>query len=581
MIKFNPNGVRLSKYVLGLNVSGFISSACLLQDGEIIAGSSEERFSRIKRDNSFPHKAIKFCLKEAGINFDELDCISSGWNPRFYLKKNINSLNNTLKERSLFLHYIANELGSSEYIPTISEINEKIKLKNGKEIQIEFIDHHLAHAAYAFHFSGLQESLVLSLDGFGEVHSGGIFHFTNQSYKNLAFAKFPHSLGMIYSSFTQFFGFRPNSDEWRVMALSGLGKNEYYKEIDDMIKVSKNAFNNLLEIDLSFFDFYNFFTPEYYSDKFIEVFGNPLSNAQQLTQKQFDMARSLQTVMEDKVFEILNDLKENYSDQNNICLTGGFFMNSALNGKISSRTNFHNPQIGPCPDDSGISIGSAFFSSRKLNMVKSKKYIHDYFGPTYSNTEIKEILKICKLQYEELDNHLIDAAKNLADGKIIGWFQGRSEFGQRSLGNRSILASPIFPWMKDAINKYIKFREEFRPFAPSILDGEKTTYFEIGTNEDVLFMEKVFVFKENVKNKIPSVVHYDGTGRLHTVTKKSNEVFFRLIEEFKKITGIPIVLNTSFNTNDVPIVNSPRDAIDSFFKSGLDILYLNNIKILK
>lgn len=255
-------------------------------------------------------------------------------------------------------------------------------------------------------------------------------------------------------------------------------------------------------------------------------------------------------------------------------------MNSVLNGKISARTKFRNPNIGPCPDDSGTSIGTAFFSASKSN-TRQIKYTHDYFGPQYSNSEILDVIKISKLSYEKLDNHVSDAAKNLADGKIIGWFQGRSEFGQRALGNRSILASPIFTWMKDEINKYIKFREEFRPFAPSILDEEKTNYFEINRDEDVLFMEKVFLFKKAVRNKVPAVVHYDGTGRLHTVTKDSNKLFYNLIKEFKKITGIPIILNTSFNTNDVPIVNSPRDAIDSFYKCGLDILYLNNIKIVK
>jgi len=561
-------------------VSGFISSACLLQDGKIIAASSEERFSRIKRDNSFPHNAIKFCLKEAGISFEDLDCVSSGWNPRFYLQKSSNSIYNTLKERGLFLHYIANEIGSSGYVPQITGINEQIQLENGKEIKIEFVDHHLSHAAYAFHFSGLEESLVLCLDGFGEVHAGGTFHFTRQGYENLNSAKFPHSLGMVYSTFTQFFGFRPNSDEWRIMALSALGKNEYYEEINKMFKVTKNAFNKLLEVDLSFFDFYNFFTKEYYSEKFIEVFGKPVTNKQQLTQKQFDIARSLQSVIEDKVVEILGELKESNPKQNTICLTGGFFMNSVLNGKITSRTKFRNPNIGPSPDDSGTSIGSAFFSARKFHTL-STKYTHDYFGPKYSNSEILDVIKISKLSYTELDDLVVDAAKNLADGKIIGWFQGRSEFGQRALGNRSILASPIFPWMKDEINKYIKFREEFRPFAPSILDEEKTKYFEINEDEDVLFMEKVFHFKESVRDKVPAVVHYDGTGRLHIVTKESNELFYSLIQEFKKITGIPIILNTSFNTNDVPIVNSPRDAMDSFFKCGLDILYLNNIKIVK
>jgi carbamoyltransferase len=285
--------------------------------------------------------------------------------------------------------------------------------------------------------------------------------------------------------------------------------------------------------------------------------------------------------MEERVLELLNYINKKYPNEKNLCLSGGFFMNSVLNGKIKNNTNFNEPHIGPCPDDTGISIGSAFISSAKKIEIPIKKYYHNYFGSNFSNEEIKSILDISKIQYEEISNHLQDAAKFLSEGKIVGWFQGSSELGQRALGNRSILASPTFSGMKDEINKYVKFREEFRPFAPSILDEFKNEFFELTPETEVYFMEKVLKFKDKVVKKVPAVVHNDGTGRIHIVSEKSNKIFYELLKEFYSITNIPILLNTSFNTNNVPIVNSPKDALGVFYNSGIDILYMNNIKISK
>ena len=283
-------------------------------------------------------------------------------------------------------------------------------------------------------------------------------------------------------------------------------------------------------------------------------------------------------ILETKLLTMLN---KEFDSEKNLCLSGGFFMNSVLNGKIRKLTSFNDPFLGATPDDTGIAIGSAILSLRKRNMAKTNKQIHSFFGPKYDNDEIIHELKVSKIKFEEISNPEEDAAKLLSDGKIIGWFQGRSELGQRALGNRSILASPTFEWMKDHINKFIKFREEFRPFAPAILDEKKTEYFDMKSDDEVFFMEKVFPFLEDVKNKIPAVVHDDGTGRVQTVTENSNPKFYKLIKEFSKNTGIPILLNTSFNTNNVPIVNSPRDAIDTFYRCGIDSLYMNNIKVTK
>jgi carbamoyltransferase len=332
---------------------------------------------------------------------------------------------------------------------------------------------------------------------------------------------------------------------------------------------------------LSYFDFINFSTVEYYSKKFETLFGISRKPNESLTQKHYDIASGLQAAVEERVLELLNHIGDKYPDEKNLCLSGGFFMNSVLNGKIHANTNFNDPHIGPCPDDTGISIGTAFVSASKKKNIPIQKYFENYFGSKFSNEEIKRDLDISKIKYEEISNYLEDAAKFLANGKIIGWFQGRSELGQRSLGNRSILASPTFSWMKDEINKFVKFREEFRPFAPSILEEYKEEYFEISSNTEVYFMEKVVKFKDSVIEKVPAVVHNDGTGRIHTVSEKSNKIFYDLLKEFYSLTEIPILLNTSFNTNNVPIVDSPKDALSVFYNCGLDVMYLNNIRIIK
>ena len=572
----------MSYYILGINASGALRSACIFKDGSILAASAEERFSRIKRDSSFPHNAIKFCLKEAGIKFSQLNLVSVGWNPAFYMGKNANSVYPALKDKGLYLHYVVNELGSAEYTNSISHIEQNLFFNDDVKIPVEYVDHHLAHTSYAFHNSGYESAIAVVLDGYGEIHTGGVFKIDTKTHEVISTVKFPHSIGLFYSAITQYLGFRPNSDEWKIMALASMGHSENYKsEFSKMIKVGDDAFNGLLELDLSYFDYYNFFTPGYTSDKFISQFGIPRKSNEPLEQKHKDIAKALQEIVEEKVIELLSMLNKKFPSEKNLCLSGGFFMNSALNGKIRKQTTFNDPFIGATPDDTGIALGSAILSLRQNNTVNITKQIHNSFGPDYNNDKIVHELEISKINFQEISNLEEDASKNLAEGKIIGWFQGKSELGQRALGNRSILASPTFDWMKDNINKFIKFREEFRPFAPAILDEKKTDYFDMELDDEVFFMEKVFPFLEKVKKQVPAVVHEDGTGRVQTVTENSNMQFYKLIKEFYKLTQIPILLNTSFNTNNVPIVNSPRDAMDTFYRCGIDILYMNNIKVSK
>lgn len=567
--------------ILGINISGFHSSACLVSDKEIKAAITEERLSRIKKDKSFPKKAIKYCLETAKISQKDITDIFIGWNVKFYIEKSDNTLYDALQNRGKMSYLALNELSSISK-EKVEEITEEIKTVNSNW-KIHFINHHFAHLSSAFFTSGFTNSDFLVADGFGEHTTGFVgnifYNSKNKKYEINAFNEFrtPHSLGSFYSAFTEFLGFTPNGDEWKVMALASLGNPDiYYEKVRQLIKVDGLNF----ELDLSYFEHYLFFTEHYYSPKFVKVFGAPAKD-DKLLQRHYDLVASLQKVVEEVVIEILNKLQKKTKNKN-ITIAGGFFMNSVLNGKILEKTQYEKIAIGGSPDDSGISIGAALYG---LNFIKKQKFNislnHNYFGREYSTKEIIEELKKRKIDYSVLANPFSVAAEKIREKKIVAWFQGKSEFGQRALGNRSIIADPTYPDIKDLINKSIKYREAFRPFAPAVLKESQGKYFVIPKNQDSYFMEKVFMFKEEFWDKLPAVVHFDKSGRLQSVDQKINPKFHKLIKEFEKLSGYPIVLNTSFNLNGMPLVETPADAIDCFYKSGIDCLIMNNILVEK
>ena len=427
--------------------------------------------------------------------------------------------------------------------------------------------------------SGYNKSDFFIADGFGEQTTGMLGFVDYNKINKLSEFRTPHSLGNFYSTFTEFLGFLPNSDEWKVMALASLGNpKKYYNKIRNLIKVRDINF----ELDLSYFEFYMFYTNNYYSLKFIEEFGEPVDKSNDLSSYHYDLVASLQKVVEDVVFEILNNL-QNKTKNKNITLSGGFFMNSVLNGKILKNTNYQNIYIGGSPDDSGISLGSALYGYvyEQRSKIKRPSIIENYFGCEYTDNDITKELNKRKIKFIKSNNIEKYVAKKLKEQNIVAWFQGKSEFGQRALGNRSILADPTIENVKENVNSSIKYREGFRPFAPSVLEDKVSIYFNINKDEQSYFMEKVFMFKKKYHDKLPGVVHYDGTGRLQSVSKKVNLKYYNLIEEFEKISGYPILLNTSFNINGMPLVETPSDAIDCFFKSGIDYLILNNFIVKK
>lgn len=565
--------------ILGICSDIFITSAVLLEDGKVIAGAAEERLVRQKMFRGFPTNAIKYCLKEAKCSLEDIDCIALGWNPGLHLKPSNLRFGSVVRWRGELLHTIPHALLSLAKSNDIDYVEQSIK-QAAKEIKVIYVTHHDSHAANAFLISPFKESAILTIDGRGEEDTAGFFTGKDNKIEELKLIKFPHSLGLFYGTFTEFLGFTPHSDEWKVMALAGkhFEKNRYYKKVRNLINLLPNG---TFELDLRYFSYYLGDRNYWYSPKFIKIFGMPRTEGEELSDRHYEVAEALQMVSEETVIHMLDWLYKK-SGMENIAVSGGFFMNSVFNGKILQKTKFKKVFISSCPDDSGTSLGAALYVyNHILGRKQREEQIHNYYGPKFSDSEIKETLDKYKIRYAYIENIEKYAAKFIFEGKIVGWFQGRMEFGQRALGNRSILADPRDPAMKDKVNKAVKYREAFRPFAPSILEDQVSEYFECDKDARVPFMEKVFMIKSEKRKIIPAVTHIDGSGRLQTVKKQVNPRYYRLIAEFEKLSGIPIVLNTSFNLKGEAIVCTPTDALRTFFSCGLDVLVLGNFVVVK
>lgn len=565
--------------ILGIASDSFISSAVLLENGRVIAGAPEERFVRQKLFRGFPANAVKYCLNEGGCKLEDIDCVAMNWNPGLYLKPSSLRFGSVVRWRGELLHAIPHALMSLVKNNHVDYVEQSLK-QDKNEIKTIYVTHHFAHAANAFFISPFRESAILTMDGRGDEDTSGFFVGRDNKIKALKAVKIPHSLGLFYGAFTEFLGFTPHSDEWKVMALAGrhFPKNKYYPSMRSLIKLLPGG---LFELDLSYLSFYLNDRSHWYSPKLVKLFGKSRLPDAELTDRHYEIAEALQRVSEEVAIHMLNWLQKR-SGSKNLAVSGGFFMNSVFNGKILQKTNFKNVFISSCPDDSGTSFGAALYVYHQIyNQPRKEIQLHNYYGPQFNDVEIKKILDKYKISYRYLKNIEQNTARLIADGKIVGWFQGRMEFGQRALGNRSILADPRDPEMKNKVNQAVKYREVFRPFAPSILEERVAEYFECDEKAKVPFMEKVFMIKPEKRRIIPAVTHIDGSGRLQTVSKIMNPRYYRLISEFQKITKIPIVLNTSFNLRGEAIVCSPTDALRTFFSCGLDALVMGNYLVEK
>ncbi len=558
----------------------FISSAALLEGGEIVAAVAEERLNRIKLDRSFPLRSIEFCLDAANAEVSDIEYFATSWNPAAYFQKYNPLFSGKRRHLVEQLYSVGDHLAelsgrkSSDF--TYQEIPQ------GKDtLKIYHITHHRAHAAYAFYLSGFEKAAYLTSDSQGEFESTTWGVGQNRKIETLGHLNYPNSIAALYGMITEFLGFQPNSDEWKVMALGSYAErnNSFYKKMkDELLSWNKD---NPYELNLNYFKGHVQEQPKIYSSKLLDLLGECRHRNDELDPRHYEIASALQQICEEAMASMLRRIHQQTKEKK-ICLAGGFFMNSVFNGKVLQDTPFEDCFIGPAPDDSGNCLGSSLYLYHHILEKPRKEALrHNYFGPEFNNDFIGRELENRKIKAHYAKNVEEEVAKYISDGKIVGWFQGRMEFGQRALGNRSILADPRNPNAKKLVNAAVKFREAFRPFAPAVLIEKQNQYFDIGDESTVPFMEKVLPVLAEKQAAIPAVVHADGSGRIQSVSHETNPKFHGLIEEFEKLTGIPILLNTSFNLNGEPIVCSPRDALKTFYNCGLDILVLGNYIIIK
>ena len=567
--------------ILGIAPDVWISSAALIEDGRVVAGAAEERFNRRKMSSAFPEQAIDYCLKQANCTLGSVDRIAVAWNPGVHITSANRRFVDNMRWRGEYLSSTPAAILSQKGNPEVTGIEQIIHLSEG-DTQVVYVNHHMAHAANAFLMSPFSDAAILTADGRGEEETCTFCVGHNNQIDKLQVINLPHSIGLLYSAITEFVGFKPHSDEWKVMALASYGEgqgNKYYPLVRSLINLLPNG---SFELDLSYFAYYMFDNkPNMYSSKLIELLGPPRGRDEPIERRHHNIAQAMQLVFEETFTHMLNHLHQE-TGQTNLTLSGGCVMNSVYNGKVLQATPFENLFITSCPDDSGVSVGAALYVYNCM-LGQTPRYIqeHNFWGPEYSAESIEESLRGFKIPFEYYEDISSVAANLLKDGTLVGWFQGRMEFGQRALGSRSILADPRDPRMKDLVNAAVKYRESFRPFAPAILEEKAQDWFDMPDGDKVPYMEKVYPVKADKRDLIPAVVHVDGSGRLQTVSKTIDPLFYDLIQSFGQLTGVPVVLNTSFNLNGEPIVATPADAIRTFYCCGMDALVLGHYLIKK
>ena len=571
-------------YILGINAYHGDSSACILKNGVVIAATEEERFKRIKHWAGFPADAIKFCLQEAEISVEQLDFVTISRNPKANLSKKIL---HTLKNRA-GLRTIADRLINSKKVSSVKEELAKVFFVSPSEIKAVFhnIEHHRSHIASSFFASKFENSAILSIDGFGDFTSTMTAIGKGNKFEVLDSVIYPHSLGIFYTGVTQFLGFPNYGDEYKVMGLAPYGKAKYLEELSKILELTEDGF---FKLNQKYFKHFKYggdmnwengspFIETLFTDAWSELFFNTRAKGDKLEQWHIDLAASAQKFTENVIFHMLKSLHTK-TGLDNICITGGVAQNSVVNGKILENTPFKNIYIPSAGHDAGTCIGSALYLyNQLLDKDRLAEMKTAFFGKKATQKEIISCLDKQGIAYTILsDEELFEKVSNrLIDGGVIGWFQGRAEFGQRALGNRSILVDPRRTDAKELLNEKIKRRESFRPFAPSILKEAVSDYFV--QNDTVPFMEKVFDIKKSKHVEIPAVTHIDGTGRLQSVDAATSPRYHKLISKFAEKSGVPILLNTSFNENE-PIVNKPEEALDCFLRTKMDMLVMENIII--
>lgn len=575
-------------YILGINAYHADSSAAIFKDGVMIAATEEERFRRVKHWAGFPSMAVQFCLREAGITLEQVDHIAIGRDPKAKLqKKLLFLLKNPGGGWSAVLDRVKNARKVSSLEDELAALDINV-YKSAIKQKIHQVEHHRSHLASAFFASPFEEAALLSIDGSGDFSTTMIGVGRGNQIEVLDSVDFPHSAGLFYTAFTQLLGFPHYGDEYKVMGLAPYGEPKYVdrlKEVvifqeDGLFSLNPKYFRSAKHGIVSYGEDHIPKVAPLYSEYMIEKFGQPRKKSEELTQYHKDLGASVQRITEELIFHILTHLHKR-TGLKQVCIAGGVAQNSVANGKLTRNTPFSQLYIPSAGHDAGISMGAALYVyNHVLKQPRAKPVWSAYTGSRFTNEEIEKYLQSRHIEYERLDDaSLFDKVSDqLINAGVVGWFNGRAEFGPRALGGRSILADPRRNDAKELLNSKIKRRESFRPFAPSILKEYVNEYFEV--QDEVPFMEKVFPIRKEKHQVVPAVTHADGTGRLQTVDREVTPRYYQLIERFRQKTGVPILLNTSFNENE-PIVNSPEDALECFLRTNMDMLVMENCIVTK
>ena len=564
--------------ILGICHDVLICSAAVVVDGRVIAAIPEERLDRQKQSRVFPTLAIQRCLAESGLTLADIDEIAVAWNPAIDMETIPSGFLTARRWRTEHLAQVPARFMQLLGAPATDAVTVRGAAKGCPPIT--YINHYHAHIGNALMMCPHDEVALLIMDGRAEKQTSLLAVARGADIEPLCEVDFPHSLGLFYGAITQFLGFKPDSDEWKVMALAAFADsdNDLLDPLRGLVRVNDDG---SFELALEYFAFYNFFDRRMYSDRFMQRFGPPRRRDAPFTDRDRKLAAAMQRVFEETVAKIATILQKR-SGMTRLAVSGGCFMNSVWNGKITRQTPFEELYLSSCPDDSGTSVGAALFLHAQRTRERREVVRHSFWGPEHSDEACLDAARRYKIPGAEVvEDPSARAAEDLAEGRIVGWFQGRMEFGQRALGNRSILLDPRRKDGKDVVNAAVKFREGFRPFAPAILADRVADWFDCPPGTRVPFMEQVLMFRPEKRDEVPAVVHADGSGRLQTVERETSPRFHALIEAFERRTGVPIVLNTSFNLNGEPIVCAPEDAIRTFYTCALDVLYLGNVRIAK
>ncbi|MGM0575663.1 MAG: carbamoyltransferase family protein [Myxococcota bacterium] len=559
--------------VLGINFSND-AAASLVVDGEVVAAVQEERLSRIKHDASFPTRAVRWCLDRAGLTLRDVDAVGFFWNPGIHAEPSNRRLTAVPRDHLEYLYAVPVHLMRHFDGIGVKRVDQTLWLEDGHPLRIHFLTHHECHAAAAFFRSNFDSAAVLTVDGYGERMSTHVGRARGTTLETLDVLEFPHSIGAFYAAFTQYLGFRPNNGEGKVMGLASYGAPTFYDAIRRMVTLTDDGF----ELDLSYFSYF-LHRRRRYSDKLTALLGPERAPESEITQRHMDIAASMQAVTEDVLLHLARRTRERTGERR-LCMAGGVTLNCVANARIRYEAGFDDVYFMPASSDAGTSMGAALYVAHVLNDDAPVTHpATDYLGPGYDDDAVEEALRVAGCRFTRPDDIGEAAADLLAQGRIVGWFQERAEFGPRALGARSILADPRDAGMKDVLNARVKFREWFRPFAPAVLAERAGEFFERG--DEAPYMLVVSPTREDKRDVLPAVTHVDGGARVQTVRREQNPRYHGVIRAFGERTGVPVLVNTSFNIRGEPIVTTVQDALKCYYTTDMDALAIGPFLLRK